>query len=133
MESEQRAPHFHLDLTVIDRRGQDVHQFYALVVGQLLKCCTEILRVVFGLPFRRPAVKGCGGLRLAKGSTCSRDTTLANSIFAAVVFSRAQEILSRNRPSFTAMGSARYGTYSASHSETSSSPLQCLFRKPSLS
>src|SRR5262245_57298356 len=133
MESEQRPDHFHFDFAVIDRRGQDVHQFHALVVGQQTERGAEILRVVFGLAFRRPAAQGCRGLRLAQGSTFSRDTTLANSIFATVVFSRAHEVLSRNRPSLAAVDSARYGTYSASHSETSSSPLQCLFRKPSLS
>jgi hypothetical protein len=108
MESEQQPDHFHFDGAVIDRRGQDVHQFHALVVGQLLKCCTEILHVVFGLAFRRPAAKGCSGLRLAKGSTCSRDMTLPNSTCDTVVFSRVQEISSRNGPSLAAVGSARY-------------------------
>ena len=55
--SEQRPGHLHLDLTVIDRRGQDIHQFHALIIGQQTKRGTEGLLVLLG-----PAFGGHGGV-----------------------------------------------------------------------
>jgi hypothetical protein len=54
---EQRPHHLNLHVTVVDRRSQDVHQFHALIVGQLPECGTEGFFV-----FLSPAFRSDGGL-----------------------------------------------------------------------